>query len=135
MKPPHLLRVDTGPEPFAPLLTAARAAGLRLGWLDLTESPSPPATLGHAAAQGAFRAVAAGPERTVIVKPRRGPFVLRDLLREHFRGCQAVLVRGALDAPLLTPRESAWHLALPSPLTQSTEVLLNRLRHPHPWQD
>jgi hypothetical protein len=96
--------VDDAPEAFAPLIAAARELGLRIGWLDLAPPAEPaPATLEAAAAQGVLRAVSAGGGRTLALKPLRGAPVLRDLLREHFRGCALVLVRGEVAAPRLTP--------------------------------
>jgi hypothetical protein len=92
---PHVLRVEEDPQRFAPLLAAIAAAGLRAGWLELRQPEAAAASLEAAAALGALRAVAAGGGRSVAVKPLRGEPVLRDLLREHFRGCALVLVRGA----------------------------------------
>src|SRR5436309_2065242 len=101
----HLLRIDEGPERFAALVAALAAAGMRAGWLDLAgergESPPAPGDLEAAAAAGVLRAVAVGrgPRggRSIAVKPLKGEPVLADLLREHFRGCALVLVRGELD--------------------------------------
>ncbi|MES1211383.1 MAG: hypothetical protein ABUL63_03510, partial [Acidobacteriota bacterium] len=84
--------------------------GLRVGWLELgqpaetTVEPVPEA-LASAAGLGVLRAVSVGGGRSVAVKPMRGEPVLRDLLREHFRGCSLVLVRGGsgIDAPGLEP--------------------------------
>lgn len=111
MKVPHLLRVTEPPDRFAALIEAARAEGLRVGWLELDGVVEPvPEILGSAAGLGALRAVAVGAGRTVAVKPLRGAPVLRDLLREHFRGCALVLVRGEVDAPALRPEGAAWVL-------------------------
>ena len=73
MKSPHLLRVDDFPEKFAPLVEAARALGLRIGWLELggTVHPVPP-VLEAAAGLNVLRAVEVGEGRTVAVKPLRG---------------------------------------------------------------
>jgi hypothetical protein len=137
LKTPHLLRVEEGPDRFAPLLAAARAEGLRVGWLDLGAPSSPiPADLEAAACLGVLRAVMVGEGRTVAVKPLRGAPVLRDLLREHFQGCVLVLVRGEVDAPLLSPDGDRWSLAPPGSaarLYRSNE-LASALRKPHPWQ-
>lgn len=111
MKRPRLLRVEEGPEVFGALIRSLAAAGVRVGWLDLSAPPEPPAALEGAAAAGAMRAVAAGGGRAVAVKPLRGAPVLRDLLREHFLGCRAVLVRGAVEAPRLAPDGERWRLA------------------------
>ena len=136
MKSPHLLRVADPPEAFAPLIDAARALGLRAGWLDLGGAVAPlPAPLESAAALGVLRAVAVGEGRTVAVKPLRGATVLRDLLREHFRGCALVLVRGAVDAPLLEADGDGWRLSLPDSAVRrlSTAELAESLRKPHPF--
>ena len=133
---PHLLRVTDPPEGFAPLIEAARALGLRIGWLDLGGSISPlPEPLASAAALGVLRAVAVGEGRTVAVKPLRGATVLKDLLREHFRGCVLVLVRGEVDAPLLAADDEAWRLSLPENASRrlSTAELAESLRKPHPF--
>ena len=136
MKRPHLLRVEAPPETFAPLFAIAAAAGLRLGWLDLAAPLPPlPEALAEAARQGAQRAVAAGAEGTVVVKPRRGAAVLNDLLREHFLGTVAVLVRGAVEAPQLTSLGGdQWRVETPEGTSEmTTEGLVTRLRRPRPW--
>lgn len=138
MKTPHLARVEAPPEAFASLIAAARAEGLRVGWLDLGPAVEPPAPLAGAADLGVLRAVAVGAQRTVTVKPMTGAPVLKDLLREHFLGCALVLVRGAADAPLLAsvprllPTGDGFRLegAAPSPssVTFPAEALAARLR-------
>lgn len=105
MRSPAVLAVERGPEAFAALFDAAREAGERVGWLDLSgEIASPlPRELAHAAELGAMRAVHAGGGRTVVVKPVAGAAVLRDLVREHFLGCTLLLVRGLAGWPRLDP--------------------------------
>ena len=139
MKSPHLLRVTASPDRFAPLIAAARALDLRVGWLDLLApdagpDPLPPA-LASAADLGVLRAVAVGEGRAVSVKPRRGQPVLKDLLREHFLGCALVLVRGEVDAPALEPEDDGWRLLLAGNATRrlTTAGLAESLRKPHPW--
>jgi hypothetical protein len=135
---PHLLSVEDGPERFAALLAALREAGLRAGWLDLDPAATPPVPSGleAAAAAGALRAVAAGGGRTVAVKPLRGEPVLRDLLREHFRGCALVLVRGPVPAPHLALDGGLWKIAPPGEAARAytTTELVAALRRPRPWQ-
>ena len=136
VKSPHLLRVTDPPAGFAPLIEAARALGLRIGWLELGGAVSPlPEPLECAAALGVLRAVAVGEGRTVAVKPLRGATVLRDLLREHFRGCVLVLVRGEADAPLLEADDEAWRVSLPAGVVRrlSTGDLAAALRRPQPF--
>lgn len=136
VKSPHLLRVADAPELFAPLVEAARTLGLRVGWLDLGGAVSPvPDPLESAAALGVLRAVAVGEGRTVAVKPLRGETVLRDLLREHFRGCALVLVQGEVAAPRLEREGDGWRLFLPAGASRplSTGELAESLRKPHPF--
>ncbi|HEY4565041.1 MAG TPA: hypothetical protein VIJ36_18805 [Thermoanaerobaculia bacterium] len=137
MKSPHLLRVEDPPERFAPLIEAARALGLRIGWLELggTGHPVPP-VLEAAAALSVLRAVEVGDGRTVTVKPLRGAPVLKDLLREHFRGCALVLIRGELkDLPSLRIEESVWIVTPPGAAARNytAEKLAEALRKPNPW--
>jgi hypothetical protein len=136
MRPPHLLRVEDEPDRFAPLVEAARALGLRVGWLELGVAPEPvPESLESAAAFGVLRAVAVGESRVVAVKPLRGRPVLRDLLREHFQGCALVLVRGEIDAPTLRSEGDSWIVQSPGAASRSytVEQLAAALRKPDPW--
>jgi hypothetical protein len=127
--------VDEGPERFADLVVAARAEGLRIGWLDLAPPPALPGDLETAAALGVLRAVATGGDRSVVVKPLRGAPVLRDLLREHFRGAALVLVRGEVDVPLLAKDGEEWRITPPGQATvqMDTGRLVTALRKPRPW--
>lgn len=137
MKRQHLLRVDDGAEAFAGLVAAIREAGGRVGWLELAPPAPVPPALEAAAAGGVLRAVAVGGGRSVAVKPIRGEPVLRDVLREHFRGCVLVLVAGAAAAelPWLAPRADGWLLRLADGRSQElgTEELVAALRRPRPW--
>lgn len=132
MKAPALVAVELGPEAFAPLYAAARAARVPLGWLDLAAASPLPAELESAAALGALRAVAAGGGRTVVIKPVAGAPVLRDLLREHFLGCAAVLVRGAAGWPRLEPTAAGFRLRLSDRRSREldAEALLRELARP-----
>lgn len=138
MKSPHLLCVEEGPEPFALLVAAARAEGLRIGWLELSEALPLPETLQTAADQGVLRAVSVGGGRTVAVKPLRGAPVMKDILREHFLGCALVLVRGEVVAPRLRADGEAWRMAAAGGPEQAaeqaltTEQLLGKIRSPLP---
>jgi hypothetical protein len=134
---PHLLRVDAGPDVFAPLLEAIRLLGLRAGWLELAPPPPVPGDLGDleiAAGLGTLRAVAAGGGRAVVVKPLKGEPVLGDLLREHFRGCALVLVRGEAAAPLLQAAEDRWNVTVQGEAARAfaTNGLAEALRSPRP---
>jgi hypothetical protein len=140
MKTPHLLRVEDAPDRFAPLIDAARALGLRTGWLDLGgdlgSAPAPlPEPLETAAGLGVLRAVAVGEGRTVAVKPLRGAPVLKDLLREHFQGCTLVLLRGPIDAPTLRLEGDAWLVTPPGSASRryTTSDLALALRKSRPW--
>jgi hypothetical protein len=141
---PHLLRVDGPPERYASLFAAARAEGLRLGWLDLAASApaSPPASLppslDTAAGLGALRAVAVTGDRSVAGKPLKGAPVLRDLLREHFRGCVLVLVCGEGLPPglaILREEGEGWTVTAPGEAARAftTGGLAAALRRPRPW--
>jgi hypothetical protein len=138
VKAPHLLRVTEPPDRFAPLIDAARAEGLRIGWLELTaaaEASPLPATLQSAAGLGVLRAVAVGGGRSVAVKPLRGAPVLQDVLREHFLGCALVLAQGEVEAPALEIEGDGW---IVTPLQGAsrryrTADLVAALRKPHPW--
>jgi len=129
-RPPHLLRVEEGPQSFAVLIAAAAAAGLRVGWLELAAPESIAPGLEAAAAAGAQRAVAAGGSRSVAVKPLRGAPVLRDLLREHFAGCALVLVRGEITAPVLAATAEGWEVRSESARLATLADLIDRLRRP-----
>ena len=134
MTAPHLLRVDEGPERFAPLVEAVRALDLRVGWLELAPPSAVPGDLETAAGLGTLRAVAAGGGRAVAVKPLKGEPVLGDLLREHFRGCVLVLVRGEAAAPLLQPDGEGWTVTVLGEAGRAfaTTALAEALRSPRP---
>jgi hypothetical protein len=144
LKSPHLLRVEDAPDRFAPLIEAARALGLRTGWLDLgnlgTLLAPLPESLETAATLGVLRAVSVGEGRTVAVKPLRGQPVLKDLLREHFQGCALVLIRGEIRgeiaAPALRIEDGAWLVTPPGAASRryATADLALALRKPHPWE-
>lgn len=138
MKIPHALSVEAGPERYVELLAALGAGGLRFGWLEWPQpetEPEPlPEPLRQAAAAGALRAVAVGRRLTVAVKSRQGPPVVRDLVREHFRGCAVVFVRGGRPGASVTLRAEAggWSLtALDGAATRyDSASLVERLRSP-----
>jgi hypothetical protein len=140
--------VEEEAERYGPLLAAAELAGLRVGWLQLENEPAaaspaavPPAAVPPAAARaGARRVVLAAAQATVSYKPRRGPAVLRDLLREHFLGFRLVLFQGPIpvdlaSAPRLRTSGEGW--IVEDPASQSyaytTEGLIAALRRPNPW--
>ena len=137
---PNLLRVTLAVVEFEVLVAAVRHAGHRVGWLDLgdpsSEAPGPlPEELATAADLGALRAVSVAGGRSVAIKPLRGAPVLRDLVREHFRGCRLVLVRGTVEAPTLEPEDGGWRVrrADGRSFPLSTEELVTRLNRPQPW--
>ena len=122
--------VLAAPEPGAKAFAASETGAKAF-------APGAPPDLERAAAMGCLRAVAAGAGRTVAVKPLSGPPVLRDLLREHFLGCRLVLVRGAADAPLLTPAAgAAWAVTPTAGAARSytMDELAAALRKPRPWE-
>ncbi len=135
MKTVHLLRVDRSAANFADLVTAAQAGGMRIGWLDLENLAAAPAALEAAAQTGVLRAVSVAAGRTVAVKPHRGAPVLKDHLREYFRGCRLVLVLGAVDAAVLTPDGQSWTVraADGKVFNWTTHQLVARLRKARPF--
>lgn len=132
MKTPHLLSVDEGLGAFSALISAASELGLRVGWLELGEDLEVGGCLEGAASSALLRAVAAGPKSTVVVKPRRGQAVLKDLLREHFRGAALVLVRTSVELSQLRSEGELWRLVPPSgsEVIWSTSELVRALRRP-----
>lgn len=139
MKTPVLLAVDGPADTFAALFAAAKAAGLRVGWLVMSAPVDPPPPLQAAPLLQAFRAVAVGDGRSIAMKPMKGKGVLRDLLREHFLGADVVLVAGLELFPRLTARgDGPWNLAESATASRlfTTEELLVRLRKPAlRWQN
>ena len=135
MKMPHLLRVDRSASHFASLIVATQDAGLRVGWLDLENLNPAPESLEAAAELGVLRAVSVAVGRTVAVKPLRGTPVVMDLLREYFRGCQLVLVLGAIEAPILKLDGEAWTVlaADGKAFNWTTDQLVARLRKAKPF--
>lgn len=132
----HLLRVERPAAECAALIAAVRNEGLRVGWLELSQTVAEPlpAGLAEAAELGVLRAVAVGAGRSVAVKPMRGQPVLRDLLREHFRGCTLVLIRGAVDSPFLEPWGHDWRVTAGGEAREYTTVeLIATLRKTRPW--
>jgi hypothetical protein len=137
MKRPVLLAVTDGVADYAALVRALAASGERAGWLDLDPpAGSAPLDLEAAAAVGVLRAVAVDGNRVVTVKPIRGAAVLDDLLREQFRGCRLVLVRGGEEMVRLEADGDGWRLAAPAGRTvrQSTPELAASLRRPSFWK-
>ena len=137
MKRPVLLAVADGAGAYGNLLAALAEAGERAGWLDLGPRGAPrPDGLEQAAALGVLRAVAAAGDRVTMVKPVRGRLVLDDLLREHFRGCRLVLVRGGEGLPVLTADEAGWRLEPSSGRAArlTTGELVANLRRPSFWR-
>lgn len=136
MRRVHLLRVVGEPSDFAALIAAGRVVGQRLGWLELS-GVEPPARLASAAATGVMRAVASGDRFVVSVKRLQGDAVLDDLLREHFRGCSAVLVAGELDLPRLAPNGDGWCVTGTKGSIQhfDTSALLEMLRRANPFKN
>lgn len=136
MKHQHLLRVEQRAEAFATLVAALEERGWRAGWLEL-EAPGPiTESLETAAQMGVLRAVAIGGGRSVALKPMKGAPVLHDVLREHFRGCRLVLVRGEIEAPRLVPRGEGWAVVGVGEIERgyATEGLVEALGRPRPWE-
>lgn len=139
----HLLRVTRPVVEFGSLIAAMRHEGERAGWLELpAEAAEPiPESLLVAAQAGALRSVAVGGGRSVAIKPMRGEPVLRDLLREHFRGCRLVMIQGEIDAPSLEPDaygtpEAGWIVKTSGGAARrwTTEKLIAALRKARPFE-
>ena len=134
MKRIHLLGVTTGAGTYATLVSAAAAAGLRVGWLELSAAAAPP-SLAAAAEVGVLRAVAVGEGGSVVVKPRAGEPVLTDLLREHFLGCSVVLVVGDTNVPQVRPAAEGWEIETPTGSWRQLDAggFVKELRKPRPF--
>lgn len=72
----------------------------------------------------------------MVVKPLKGEPVLKDLLREHFRGCVLVLIQGEAAAPLLQPQADAesWTVTVSGEAARAftSGELAEALRSPRP---
>lgn len=101
MKAPAVVAVDGPAEAFADVVRAARERGARVGWLEWETAAGAPDALAAPAAAGVAKAVAVSADGSLAWKARRGPAVLRDVLREQFLGCAIVLARGLEGAPRL----------------------------------
>lgn len=146
-QPLHLLRVDQTMLEFAQLVAALRQDGRRVGWLEWSPGvrsngsavEKTPVPVLEAAEAGVLRAVTVAPDHTVAVKPRRGAPILRDIVREHFRGCNLLLVHTTDDLPIprLEKTEKGWRIVPPDAegpgREWSTEDLVAALRRPHPF--
>ncbi|MGE0640297.1 MAG: hypothetical protein AB7G12_14510 [Thermoanaerobaculia bacterium] len=132
MKNPVLVGVQGDAATFEALFRAAAGRDLRVGWLDLEEECPVPAPLAAAAELGAYRSVAAAGRATVATKSRKGPAVLRDLVREHFLGADLVLVRGLDLFPRLAWVAGSWELSESASAKRRLDLgqLLARLRRP-----
>jgi hypothetical protein len=132
VKSPVLVSIVGEPADFAPLFDAGAERGVRIGWLELDSAAVPPPTLSGPPFASAFRAVAVGREATVVVKPRKGAPVLRDLIREHFLGADVVLVKGLDLFPKLRAAGDGWALAESAARERrlSLDELFARLRKP-----
>lgn len=138
----HLLLAPSSEKPteaFAPLIHAVEADGGRVGlllWHPLAASVDPP--LATTAASGLLRSVQVNAAGSVVHKPRKGPAVLRDVVREHFRGCRVVLVVGEpvaelAEVPRITPKGDAFQLESGSSKRQFDPAALAAwLRRPAP---
>ena len=136
----HALRVTESSAAFRSLYEAIERGGGRAGWLDLGAVAPAPASdpardgeLGASLGDCVWKAVGVESGRVVSIKRRRGAPVLRDLLREHFRGCSLVLVRGDAPLPLLRSRGDDWEIDSASGelLRLTTAELVSALRSPH----
>ena len=72
MKAPVLLAVDGPPDLYEPLFAAAKAAGLRVGWLVMNAEVEAPPPLQAPPLLEAFRAVAVGNGELHRARPNGG---------------------------------------------------------------
>ena len=132
MKTAVLFSVTGEAADFEPLIAAANERGVRVGWLAWESGPAKASALRNPPLVCAFRSVEVSDDWTISAKPRRGPAILRDLLREHFLGADVVLVKGLELFPRLARHGKDWELeeAVGRKRTLSTEALLDRARKP-----
>lgn len=138
----HVLRIHARVVKFERLVAAVRQNGLRSGWLQWRPQAEESLEglsdgLAEAAGLDVLRAVTVTRGHSVAVKPRQGPAVLQDVLRQHFRGCALVLVEGEVPVPHLEWVAEGWQVrdAEGTAWRGSTEQLVKRLRSPRPWRN
>jgi hypothetical protein len=88
------------------LVRQLRRSGFQVGWLEMASWPEIESLAGPARA-GSMRAVLLSPEGSLVFKPRRTLPPLLGLLREHFLGCEVVVLlctRGCTLCEGLSPR-------------------------------
>ena len=126
MKRIHCLNYGGDEGKLGELITTATSRGLRLGFLDL-ETQEQVALYQEQVTPWA-KIVQVGERANLTLKRRRGPWILKDLLREHFRGFDLVLVKGAAEFPELSVVNKEWLLSFPGKkMRLSTDRLLDRL--------
>ena len=111
MRTPVLFAVSGDASEFETLFAAARERGAKVGWLELDADAAGRPTPAGPPFTGAFRTVEVSGRWTVSTKPRKGPAILRDLLRENFLGADVVLVRGSDLFPKLSRSDDGWQLS------------------------
>lgn len=144
MKRVHVLRARSARQEWVTLQTGVHALGERIGWLDWRPEEAPRLPL-RDWDRGWSRRVVLEAGRAKAIKPMAGPPVLRDVLREYFGGCVAVLVSSkepvaeaiadlevVADGLLVRPRcdESADG---DRQLLFTVDELARRLRKPRPF--
>ncbi len=141
MKGPHLIRTELTAGELGGLFAALAERQLRYGWLEFAARPMSSET--HPALDAALRTVRCAGHEVLTRKSLRGPLVLGDLLREHFRGAAVVFVELAAGVSpsgelLTTPRltrldDLRWRLAGDDgEIELSTAELADRCRSPRP---
>jgi hypothetical protein len=105
MKAPAIVAVELPSSCWTELIREAKQRGARVGWLEWNGADLElPVELEGVMAGGCERVVLVGPRRTVSFRVRRGPSVLRDVIRSHFLGWDLVLVHGLCGIPRLELR-------------------------------
>jgi len=95
VKMPRIILVEGTLNQHAEMVEREAKAGNRVGWLDMAADETNDNNCAGAKRVDIFRAVEVGSRTTLAYKPRHGPAVLKDLIREYFLGCSVVLVRAA----------------------------------------
>ncbi len=126
MKRIHCLRYGGESGALGELIAAADSRSLRVGFLDLEAEE--PVNLYEAREPSWAKTVWVGKRANLVLKRRRGPWVLKDVLREYFRGFDLVLVKGEVEFPELSAVDGEWCLTfLEKEKRLSTSRLLDRL--------
>ncbi len=111
MKAPVMVSVALPCDAWRELLEAADRRGVRVGWLEWSERPlEVPIEVGRPLTAGCDRAVIVGADGALVLRKRRGPASLPDVIRSHLLGCELVLLHGIEGIPRLERRNDGYRL-------------------------